>query len=289
MAVVCEDLAQYGVALIPPSTEEYFALLADIEQRLQNRPKGGPPLEEGAVSRIAEHDTTGSAILVNRAPVAIASVAYVWTFRVKDGRETSARHRPGPTRALLPYGGDNRLPKFDLYWNTIFSGSKRLMTAEGRMYGDNTDVRPPDPDEVWYGGFMISSGSAWAGPSVPVKLTLDGVFFIDGGFAGPDRLATWEETVFARETYLSCAKLAREATDPGAFFTQVRELTGFVDDQAPPPPGPLSAPDLELLRGSALWTVGQTVFWLRKYRGDEAAMKAVASWPDVPAPTLHKL
>jgi len=133
MALVCEDLAQYGVVLIPPTTEEYFALLADIEQRLQNRPKGGPPLEDGALSRISEHDTTGSAILVNRASVAIASIAYIWTFRRRDGREWPARYRPGPGRILLPYGTDNRFRKFDAYWNTIFPGSKRLMTAECQM------------------------------------------------------------------------------------------------------------------------------------------------------------
>ena len=289
MALVCEDLAQYGVVLIPPTTEEYFALLADIEQRLQNRPKGGPPLEDGALSRISEHDTAGSAILVNRASVAIASVAYVWTFLVKNGRVGSARYRPGPGRILLPYGTDNRVRKFDAYWNTVFPGSKRLMTAEGRMYGDNTDVRPPDEDEVWHGGFGMVSSSAWAGPRVPVKLTLDGVFFVDGGFAGPDRLATWEETVASRDAYLSCAKLAREASDPDAFFAQVRELTPFVDGQPPPPPGPPSTPDLELICRGALWRAGAEVFRLRKYRGDEATMTAIAAWADMPAPTLHKI
>lgn len=38
MALVCEDLACYGVVLIPPSTKKYFELLADIERRLQIRP-----------------------------------------------------------------------------------------------------------------------------------------------------------------------------------------------------------------------------------------------------------
>ena len=43
MALVCEDLARYGVVLVPPSTAEYFELLADIEQRLQTRPEGASP------------------------------------------------------------------------------------------------------------------------------------------------------------------------------------------------------------------------------------------------------
>ena len=78
MTLVCEDLARYGVVLVPPSTTEYFELLADIEQRLQNRPAGSPPIKNDAISRIAEHDTSGSAILLNRAQVAIASTAFIW-------------------------------------------------------------------------------------------------------------------------------------------------------------------------------------------------------------------
>jgi hypothetical protein len=66
MAVVCEDLAQYGVVLIPPSTFEYFELLAVIEQRLRTRPEGSPQIDDAILSRISEHDTSGSAILLNR-------------------------------------------------------------------------------------------------------------------------------------------------------------------------------------------------------------------------------
>jgi len=57
MAVVCEDLAQYGVALVPPSSVEYFEVLADIERRLRTRPEGSPPIDDGVLSRISEHDT----------------------------------------------------------------------------------------------------------------------------------------------------------------------------------------------------------------------------------------
>ncbi len=71
MALVCEDLARYGVVLLPPSTVEYFELLADIEQRLQKRPEGAAPVPDDVISRISEHDTSGSAILINKAHAAI--------------------------------------------------------------------------------------------------------------------------------------------------------------------------------------------------------------------------
>ncbi len=145
MTLVCEDLARYGVVLVPPSTTEYFELLADIEQRLQNRPAGSPPIKNDAISRIAEHDTSGSAILLNRAQVAIASTAFIWWFSGRrDGRLSPHSFSPGTNASvLLPFGLDNRTKKVQAFWNTILPGSKRLMTSDGSSFGDNTDVSPP--------------------------------------------------------------------------------------------------------------------------------------------------
>ena len=49
-----------------------------------------------------------------------------------------------------------------------------------------------------------------------MKLTLDGVFFVDGGFAGPNQLGTWDQVVAARETFLALAVMAREVRDTAA-------------------------------------------------------------------------
>src|SRR5580700_6418925 len=102
MAIVCEDLARYGIVLVPPSTPEYFELLADIEQRLQNRPAGAPPIKNDAISRITEHDTSGSAILLNRAQAAVASTAFIWWFSGRrDGRLSPHSFAPGTNASLL--------------------------------------------------------------------------------------------------------------------------------------------------------------------------------------------
>jgi hypothetical protein len=206
MALVCEDLARYGVVLIPRSAEKYFELLADIERRLQIRPRGSPPVENGTISRISEHETGGSAILLNRARAAIASVAYVWSFRKRNGRVIPHQFSPGTNPSvLLPFGLDDQIRKFDAFWNTIFPDSKRLMTADGHWYGDNTDVRAPADDELGHGGFFSMSSGSGHDLDEPVKVMLDGVFFVDGGFAGPNRLGAWEHTVFAAEAHLVCA------------------------------------------------------------------------------------
>ena len=69
------------------------------------------------------------------------------------------------------------------------------MTSDGSSFGDNTDVKPPAADELWHGSFVrIYGDGSGSHESQPVKLTLDGIFFVDGGFAGPNRLGAWEQT-----------------------------------------------------------------------------------------------
>jgi hypothetical protein len=183
--------------------------------------------------------------------------------------------------------------KINAFWNTIFPASKRLMTPDGQMHGDNTDVRAPTEAELWQGGsFSMNSGSGNEFLE-PVKLTLDGVFFVDGGFAGPNRLGAWEQTVFAAEAHVACAALARESLDRSDFFTQVRELTGQIDETRlpipPAPRSPESGPDPESIRRFERQLVGFAVLEMRKSLGPETAIARIAAWNQAPAPTLYKL
>ena len=202
MALICEDLAQYGVVLIPRprrNTSNCRRYRAEAPSAAQ----GFAACRDDDLSRISEHDTAASAILLNRATVAIASIAYVWSFRGPNGRITTGSVS-SESRVLLPFAFPNdRMKKFDAFWNTIFPGSKRLLTADGGRYGDNTDVRQPVADELSSGGFGGIGTGGHRGVREPVKLTLDGVFFVDGGFAGPNQRGTWEQVVFAREAHLA--------------------------------------------------------------------------------------
>lgn len=287
MALVCEDLARYGVVLVPPSTAEYFELLADVEHRLQTRPEGAPPLKDGAISRISEHDTSGSAILLNKADVAIASIAYIWS--------DTGTFMPGTNPSvLLPFGLDDRSRKVQSFWNTIFPGSKRLMTCDGSLFGDNTDVRSPAADELSRGGWRVGAGHRSDRPK-PKKLTLDGVFFVDGGFAGPNQLGSWEHPVSAAEAYLACASLAREARSKGTpaaeFFTQVQALTRQTDERRTPLPPPryleFTPLDPEPIRKYERQMAGWRVLSMRKSLGDEAAFARIEAWADAPVPKFH--
>jgi hypothetical protein len=297
MPLECEGLASYGVILIPPGSQQYFDLLADIERRLQNRPKGGPPIGREALSQISEHGDSNSAILVNRASTAIASLAYVWSLRNADGRITTSSYLPEGSHpsVLLPFLQLDRFKKFDAFWNTIFSGSKRLLTVDGGMYGDNTDIRAPAEDELSEGGFFsLSGGSKQTGEAV--KLTLDGVFFVNGGFAGPNRLTSWEQVVAARAAYLSYAALARSASSTAVaqsdFFAQVQQLSGLAEGQSlPAPPPPRALPGRSTVEGIQHYqrAIAQRVLMMRHRLGDAATLAAVGAWEDTPGPEPHRL
>jgi hypothetical protein len=269
MALVCEDLSRYGIVLIPPSEDR--------------------------------------ATLVNRAEIAIAHIAYVWSFRRPGGRITTSSRMPGTQPSLLlPFTmGSLTVPslKRHTYWNSIFPRSQRLLTAAGECIGDNTDVSTPSEDERWCGGrFRISSHPRYDPDAEPVKLTLDRVFFTDEGFAGPNQLGSWDRFVAARETHLNCALQARRAAvAPDAqadFFYRWQKLSGLTGDEPcrssvlPPPRPPHYRPnsvDHEDIRRYQQETVARKVLGMRDNLGAEAAILAIAAWQDRPGPELHKL
>jgi hypothetical protein len=294
MPISCEDLASYGVYLVAPSAPEYQSIVADIVNRLHSRPKGGPPLGDECLAFTSEHGHNHSAVLLNHAGRAIASIAYIWHARLANGRVVTHSYSPGTNASvLLPFCLNKLISKHHYYWHTIFPGSKRLVRFNGSILGDNTDTRPPEPDELWHEGFFYSS-SVDRTEGEPVKLSLDGVFFEDGGFAGPDQLGSWEQTVSAAETYLEVGALAREARHSGMsadeFFRTVRDLTGQPEKGRLPPPPP---PGLDCasgrLREFERSMVGWRVLHMRELLLDDVVIESVAEWSDATIPEFRKL
>src|SRR6202044_1380114 len=150
-----------------------------------------------------------------------------------------------------------------------------------------TDVRPPAGDELWHGGSGGFGGGSSGREEVlePLKLTLDGVFFVDGGFAGPNRLGSWQRTTFAAQACLECAAMAKEARSKGTpadeFFVQVQTHAGQTDAlrlSPSPPPSRDSEPDPEQIRNFQRQMVGGQVLSMRKHLDGQAVMARVEAW-----------
>lgn len=236
MNFLCEDLPKHGLVLVPPTSGDYDALLADIERRLASPIDGSPPFAAQFLPRIVPEDRPTSAILLNRGPKTVAALQVVWRIETETGRASrQVQGMLSPQGLLLPFGRSN--PKLHGYWHTIFPGSKRYLGESG-MVGDNTDVRPPAEDEKWRGG-MIGSRSGGGGrrrdPPRQVTLALDAVFFLDGEFVGPDTHRLFEQTVADAEAHRIVGRIAREGHDrgrpPKEILAEIERATGPTPDR----------------------------------------------------------
>jgi hypothetical protein len=297
---VCEDLPRHGLLLVPPSSQDYDRLLADIQRRANSPVEGSPPFPERFRPRIIPEDRPTSAILLNRSTKAVVGLHAVWRFETETGRVF--RHSRGMLSAngvLLPFDRRNESAmKLHAYWNTILPSSKRYLGESG-MVGDNTDVRPPAPDEEWRGGIVAGGGRGGSSSREPIRqvtLVIDGVFFVDGEFVGPDAEKMFEQTVADAEAHQIVARIAKDGHDRGLsvaeILAEIENTTGVAPDRPPMPPN-LRNPGAthEDFRAGALQSIAYHFGMRRKLAqasNDDQNVFAIISWNDVVLPKFRK-
>ena len=270
MTFRCEDLREHGLILVPNTSPEYEPLLEDIQRRIENPPPGMPAnVHRMFVGAIDPEDRSTSAILLNQSGKPIVSMEVVWRHEQTDGRI------PAHTRSWNDVIGQRPSSPMD-YWRHILPGSKRYI-SEGGTVGDNSDVRPPAPEEIpRAGGGGSGRGMGRPGANVvQVTLALAGVFFLGGEFAGSEETGIWERAVAGVALWKEIVELLRE----GHGFDRVEALTG----PASPPPAPRN------WRGQALRNCAQTIAHYRQLYGDEAARERLISYIADDLPELRRL
>jgi hypothetical protein len=296
---LCEDLPKHGLVLVPPASEEYDRLLADIQRGMANAVDGSPPYPEQFRPRIEPADRPTSAILVNRGSKTIAALHVVWRFETETGRSYRHSHGMLSTQGLLLRFGR---PDADLalhrYWHTIFPGSKRYIGESG-MVGDNTDVRLPVGDEQWRGGMITGGGRGGENRREAVRqvtLVLDGVFFLDGEFVGPNVDRLFEQTVAEAEAHRVVGRIAREGHHhgrrPAEILADIERVTGLAPER--PPIGlafrNAGASQEEFLR-AALQRVAYSLGMRRRFPqapSEEQTVLALMAWSDTVVPNFRK-
>ena len=258
----CEDLRSAGLELVPVTSPSYEALLTDIQHRLDN-----PLPEIAAWPAILRRMTFGtidparratSAILLNHSPKSIAMLELVWRYE-EVGGQTYTKPRPEilGKHILLPFSAPSAMEgatdfgKIEAYWQTILPGSKRYV-GEDAMAGDNTDARLPAPDEVWRrtggGGIGNGGGLNRQGPIQSITLALDGVFFTDGEFVGPDNHGLWESVTTEAKMRMEEALAAREGKARGLAASTILDE---IDKTIGPAPGRSASPTREAIKSAA--------------------------------------
>ena len=152
-----EGVPGAGLVFVPPSTDGYAALVADIKARsLQTavRYSGQPGFDESEIDRWESPEQRGgSVIFINRSERPVALLQILWLYSLLDGREiVGSCAWAGSEALLLPYGQTPSMRTVMAYWSSILPGSKRYITSGETMIVDNTDVRPPTDAELWRGG-----------------------------------------------------------------------------------------------------------------------------------------
>jgi len=162
------------------------------------------------------------------------------------------------------------------------------------MVGDNSDVRPPADDEKWTGGIMQWGGAAGNNFSIDetISLKLDGVFFADGTFAGPNRYGMWDEVTSAAAAYSELSRVARISREGGAMATQTIALLQSLapaSDRSPGRSKPGEPRDADYFRAHAFQQLGWRISEARKRTGDEATVQMVVDWGKARLPEFRRL
>lgn len=288
--------------LIPPESPHYDSLLADIQRRSGQRTDGEPPIPDEFRPGISEEDRATSAILVNIGTKPIAAMHAVWRCDTVTGRSFRRSYGMLSAQSLLLLFGrrsDDPWRKIAGYWHTILPGSKRYISQSG-LVGDNTDVRPPNDDEKWRGGIVTggrAGGTNWEGLK-RITLILDGVFFLDGEFVGPNSEKLFERTVADAEAHMIVAKVASEAQSRGLSAMEILGEVEKATGAAPEHPGSvirlLRNPDagIEDFRRAALEEIACRLGHHRRFpqafRDPEATVSMIIGWSKTAVPDFRR-
>ena len=282
------DLPQYGVMLVPPSSPDFAGMLADIEHRVAN-PVTGSPSYSNSAPQVSDIDRAFSAILVNRGTKPIADVTVVW--RRKRGL-LSLGLMNGPT-VLDAFWLPPAEVAWANYWRVILPGSKRYIGAR-TMVGDNSDVRPPLPAEQGGTDLFPRPEPLFGGDAID-SMSIDGVFFADGSFVGPNTQKMWERTVYNVQEQQALATVARAGYDRGESATQivsdVQALTGPAEQRFPSREraqfAQLTSPTD--FQEWFLAQIGRSLDRQRQNGGDDAVVALLLAWSNIKPPTFARM
>ena len=291
--ILYEDQPAAGLVLVPPSAPEYDALLEDIRTRnLQMAERYPGPFGETTAKAIAPEQRATSAILLNKRSKTLALAQILWRcVRIEGPPFNESIGWIGQRRLLLHFGELTPIQKIFGYWFTVLPGSKRYL-AKNLIVGDNSDVRPPNADEIWNGGWTQGSGGPGFQSNVRLRsmtISIDAAFFLDGEFVGPNRSQLFEEITAEASAHRKVGVLASEPGDPVDVLSAIKRLTGpaTVTSVRSRPHASASTSQSEY-EEYALQTIAQQIARMRSWSSDEQIVQTLRHAKDARLPDFRK-
>ncbi len=213
---------------------------------------------------------------------------------IQPGLEApSARAARSETSAILINRSDKPVVALCMTWlyeetdGRKYSGSwtQRSTSGQAILPGSVRCIRDPD------GKSTVRTRTLQS-----VTLTLDGAFFGDGEFVGPNRAGLWERVTERAHTRLAVALAARNARDRGMssadVLKRVTELTGAAPSSPPRPPRPprlwTDTPSRKEVQHRELQMRAWEIELRRQTLSDEQTVEWLVSETDTVLPNLRK-
>lgn len=293
---ICRGLEEFGVRLFGAADPEFSPRVEAIRKCWQARDI--PPEPHPDVSFPTEQQLAYSAVMVNDSDQPIVG----YTLQVQcalDQRICSTYTLTGESSAVFSFGGlcggslRDRRNERALFDNSIFPHSERLYYRNHKI-GDNSDVAIRPPRE----GCIISLGASDDQRGEPISYVLDGVFFADGSFAGPDERGLWDQVVEHFRIRKELATVALAVQDASGSAAQIYEaLLAKAEpyiraaEQWPLPPiRPEETPVADHARAEARQRIGMSFLPAPLGFGTpEQAVSMVMRWTHSSPPVFRRL
>ena len=288
LPVQYQDFPQNGLVLITPSFPNYESLVTQIKAR-SLQPEAGQTTPDDAAQ---PEDIGKSVIFFNKSEKPVLLLQVLWRYAFPDGREIAGSCGwGGNERLLLPFGLPPDMKAMVKYESAILPGSKRYISNNGEVFGDNTDVRPPYVEETWKGGMVRGFGGTSSTFRNPTQLSIaiEGSFFDDGEFVGANRTKLFEKTVAKANARAKIIKIAgKSSLSAGSILDEIQASASRVKTAVrprllPDPSTPMSAYDDWALRELAMNLERQ-----RAFKGEAATLDEIRSWATTQLPTFRK-
>ncbi|SRR6266404_716585 len=254
-------LAEYGLEIIDPKNPAFSRLIA--------------------AERKSGTESPFSVFVVNNNEQAIAACTLKWEILLSDGRTvTHLNTKIGPLE-IISVGGRANLAEG--------------IAAKGNLRFSLTDISSSENKATT--GPMFTTGGGGSNvadllsDSVKVMVSIDGVLFVDGTYAGPDTKNYFERTrgqiEANRELATEIAELIKDVAKPGALMNHLEKVAKARSSEVQIPPG--EDPQYSFGKWMQKSSYARLLLLLGKEKGDQAVLDRVQAELSKPQIKLRKL